>query len=390
MHVRRRPVLVALSLLAFSAATVTPAISNSAQAAAQGPPVAVQGTLQVAGHGAGASATAPSLRGVRVALYAMPTQPFMNKLRPGDRVQGKLVGVTTSAANGAYSIKVTHPAAIRSSAFDGIVNFEIWAAGHGYWTVYGYSRMLTAGNALVPMFGPATTAPEQAALTMYRVNKHDAAIPATSAGSGCWVLAPNGDLGPVEAKLQGLWSNIRGVKKDLSYTTGATSSVSIGVSIDGGKWGSGHDGHTTDTETSGGQDFPTLKGTNNKVGETEMEEGLFNTCEISGEVGTFPYAVDGGTAWAKSKPPKARFCVKELAGSKLHMDRTASFTFDSGVDLQDIFGIYLSASTGYSHSASIKYTYTTKGYACGTHSYPLRASDIAHGVVADSTVHGNA
>ncbi len=363
MHIRRRPALVLLSLLAFSVATVTPAITSSAQAAPQGPPIAVKGTLHVAGHAADAATTA-SLGGVRVALYAMPTQPFMNKLRPGDRVQGNLVGVTTSSASGAYSIRVTHRAAVTSSAFDGIVNFEIWAAGHGYWTVYGYSRTLTKSHALVPMFGSATTAPEQAPLTMYRVNKHDAANPDSS---GCWVLAPNGDLGPVETKLQGLWSNIRGVKKDLSYTTGGTSSISIGVSIDGGKWGSGHDGHTTDTETSGGQDFPTLKGTNNKVGETEMEEGLFNTCQISGEVGTFPYAVDGGTAWAKSKPPKARFCVHELAGSKLHMDRTASFTFDSGVDLQDIFGIDLSASTGYSHSASIKYTYTTKG-VCLRHS----------------------
>lgn len=40
----------------------------------------------------------PSLGGVRLVLYAMPPQPFMNKLRVGDHVQGQLVGVATSSA----------------------------------------------------------------------------------------------------------------------------------------------------------------------------------------------------------------------------------------------------------------------------------------------------
>jgi hypothetical protein len=152
---------------------------------------------------------------------------------------------------------------------------------------------------------------------------------------------------------------------------------------------SGTAGTNSVTETGGGQDFPTLRGTNNKIGRTKMEEGFFNTCQISAEVGTFPYAVDGGTGWVKSKPPKARFCVPELKGSKLRMDKTQSFTFSDGINLQDVFGISLSATTGYSHAAEIVYRYTAKAWACGTHSYPLRADDAAHGVVADATGHGN-
>jgi hypothetical protein len=87
-------------------------------------------------------------------------------------------------------------------------------------------------------------------MSMYRLDKHDAAIPAQVASSGCCVLAKGGDLGPRWVRLQGLWSTIPGVRKHLSYSSDSTSSVSI-------------------------------------------------------EVGTMPYAVGGGTGWVKSKPPKA-------------------------------------------------------------------------------------
>jgi len=368
---------IALGLAALATSVALPATASTtspAQAATKAPPIVVRGTLTVAGA-AGTQTSSRALGGDRVALYAMPAQPYMNKLQPGDRVQGKLVGVTTSSTSGAYAIRLTHPAALRSSAYRGLVNLEVWAAGHGYWTVYGFSRQAAGASS-----------PLRATLTMHPLSTPAAAAPASS---GCWVLAPNGDLGPVWTKLEGLWSTISGVKKYLSYTVGSSSSVSIAVEVNY-KWVSGQDGNNTVTSTTGGEDYPMLRGTKSRVGKTEMEEGLFNSCEISGQDATFPYAVDGGTGWIKSKPPKARYCVPQLAGSDIHMEKTQSFTFADGINLEATFGISLSATTGYSKEAAIKYTYTANGYACGTHSYPLRPGDTAHGVVADHTVHGNA
>lgn len=367
----------------IAAAALLP-ISLAAASASTAAPTTVQsGGIVVEGQLTGS----PSPGGVRVALYAMPPQPFMNKLRPGVHVQGKLVGVTTSSPSGAYAITVSHPAAISLSAFHGLVNFQVWADGHGYWTVYGFQRQITAGHALVPMFGPATTTPMRASLTMYKLNRHDAAIAPSILGSGCWVLAPGGDLGPVNVKLEGLWSTIKGVTKYLTYTTDASSSVSIGVEVNDGPWVSGHDGNTSVTETGGGQDFPPLSGTTNRVGETQMEEGFFDTCEISTEYGTFPYAVNGGTIYIKRNPPKATACVPELAKSNLHMWKTESYTFGDGIVLGGTFGIDLSATTGYTHQAEVTIHYTKNGYACGTNGKPLRST--ARGVVADATVHGN-
>ncbi len=241
---------------------------------------------------------------------------------------------------------------------------------------------------MVPLFGRATTAPMQANLTMDRLSKHDARISPSVMGSDCWVLAdPGGDLGPVKAKVEGLWSTIKGVHKSLSYDTDATSSVSIGVSIDDGPWVSGKDGHTSVTETGGGQDFPEVTGKTSVFGETKMEEGFFKTCEISVEVATFPYAVDGGTYYVKTKPPKATHCVQELKGAKLRMNKTESYTFTQGIDLGSTFGINLAATTGYSKQARVTYAYTANGFACGTNGYPLRTT--ARGVVADATNRGN-
>lgn len=149
---------------------------------------------------------------------------------------------------------------------------------------------------------------------------------------------------------------------------------------------SGQDGNTSVNDTAGGQDFPELTGKTSRVGETKMEEGL-ETCEVSTEYATFPYAVDGGTGWVKSAPPKATHCVPELKGSKLHMDRTEAYTFSDGINLGRLFGIDLAATTGDTKQAQISYVYSANGFACGTKSYPLRST--ARGVVADPASHGN-
>jgi hypothetical protein len=97
--------------------------------------------------------------------------------------------------------------------------------------------------------------------------------------------------------------------------------------------------------------------------------------------------VDGGTIYMKSSPPNATHCVPELAKSTLHMYKTESYTYGDGIDLEGTFGIDLAAATGYTHQAEISIHYPAKGWACGTKSYPLR--DVARGVVADASVHGN-
>jgi hypothetical protein len=328
----------------------------------------------------------PLLGGMRVALYAMPPQPVMNKLRPHDHFRGKLVGVTTSSHTGAYAINVSDAAAITSSAFNGVVNFEVWAAGHGYWSVSGFSREIVAGNKLVPLFSLAPATPMQATLLMHKLSKRGASVSPSAAADGCWLLAA--DDGPVWVTLQGMWSTIPKVSKTMSYTTDATSSVSIGVSVNDGPWVSGTDGTTSVTDTGGGEDYPEVSGKTSRDGQTEMEEGFFVSCEISTDSATFPYAVDGGARLVKATPQKARHCVPQENGTTIHLSRTRSYTFGDGINLGSTFGIDLSAVSGYSRETEVKYKYGMNAFACGTHNYPLR-SNVSGGVVADYTKRGN-
>jgi hypothetical protein len=88
-----------------------------------------------------------------------------------------------------------------------------WSDGNGYWSVFGFVRKIAAGNALVLLFGQATTVPMRVALTMFRLGKHDAAVPPIAATSGRRVLASHGDLGSKWTAVEGLWSTISGVHK---------------------------------------------------------------------------------------------------------------------------------------------------------------------------------
>jgi hypothetical protein len=383
---RSRPVLT-LGLAGLALAALTGSVISVPASASNTPSVAAN--VIVSGQITGTS----SPGGIRVALYAMPRQPVMVRLiKASKRIQGKLVGVTTSSASGAYAIRDTDPAAITSSAFYGVVNLEVWAAGHGYWTVHGMARRIAAGHKLAPLFGPARAVPQEANLAMLPQSASEAAASPASAADGCWVLAPGGDLGPVNADLEGLWSTIDGVQKHLSYTTGATSGTGMGLSTNyGNSWTADNAdaNENSVTNTVGAQRFPVLKNEDSKIGQTQVEEGFFEPCQIApGDYATFPYAVNGGDYWSGTHSPKATHCVQELAGGGFNMNKTQSITFSSGINLSVFgFGISLSSLTGYSHTASIEYDYSRNGFACGQRAKPFRGN--AGGIVADRTVHGN-
>ena len=382
----RRVLTLGLAGLALVALTGSAISVISAPASASNPP-SVAPNVIVSGQITGTS----SPGGIRVALYAMPRQPVMVRLiKANKRIQGKLVGVTTSSASGAYAIPDTHPAAISSSVFYGVVNLEVWAAGKGYWTVHGMARRIAAGHKLAPLFGRARAVPQKASLAMLPQSASEAAASPASASDGCWVLEQ--DLGSVNADLEGLWSTIDGVKKHLSYTTGATSGTGMGLTTNyGNSWtaDNANANENSVTNTVGTQNFPWLKNEDSKIGQTQVEEGYFEPCQISaGDYATFPYAVNGGDYWAGTHSPKATHCVQELAGGGFNMNRTQSITFSSGINLSVFgFGISLSSLTGYSHTASIEYDYSRNGFACGQHAKPFRGN--AKGIVADRTGHGN-
>lgn len=320
----------------------------------------------------------------------------MARLHVGEHVQNRLVGTATSTAAGAYTVRMSHPAAITSSVYNGYVNLMIMAAGHDYASLYGLPLKVTAGGTiprLTPMYGKATAVPARARLHLYRLSRSGqvptaatTAAADAAATSGCIILTQ--DLGPRWDRIDGLWSTIAGVRKNLSYTQGSTSTIGIGINVDGGGWVTGQAGTTSVTGGSSTVTFPEETGYTSVYDQSEFELGIFQDCTISPELEVFPYAWDGGALPATSSGnPQATYCVYEASGTTQSVNRNEAFNFQDGIGLVDTFGINLSSVTGYSSSTTLSYTYTRSRYMCGTHNYPARS--FPGGIVADATSSGN-
>jgi hypothetical protein len=331
---------------------------------------------------------APVLGGVRITLYAQPPQPVMRRLRVGERFYGKLVGTATTSASGAYTIRVTYPEAITSSEYYGNVNLMVEAAEPGWSTFYGVPRkVVDNGTKLVSTVSDTSGAPAKATLALHRVSKSDASVGVVPATDDCWVLTT--DDGPVLDRIDGVWGEMDGVRKYLSYTAGSTSTVGIAEDADGSGWVSGNNGTTTVVSGSMTQPFPEKPDYTSVIWRSEFEEGTFDSCEISADIASFPYGWNGGAYAETNSPPSATHCVYEPATSDPQVGSTAAMTWSDGISLGSPINVSLSSVTGYTSTTAVTYSYTVNGYFCGTRNYPGRSDPGPTDLVANSTVHGN-
>jgi hypothetical protein len=344
---------------------------------------------------------APSLSGIRVVLYAEPGPLFMKHLHQGERFYMKLVGSATSSATGAYTIRVSHPDAITSSENqEGIVQLWIMAGGHGYASLRGLpTRVADRGTMLAGLYQKPSLTGVSAALTLHHVTGPSvkghsvAAVDAVATGD-CWTLLD--DAGQTEGKVGGMWSTIKPVTKKLTYSDGSTTGTSIAISTStgGGNWSvSGNTGTNAVTNDSATQGFPNSTGNTSVADYTQMEVGVFESCEISADIAAFPYAVNGGASEPAASPPHATYCTYQAggAGDFVNLHTTKAITYTEGIDLSALgFGVNLSSSTGYSTDTSQENDFSAQGYACGVTNYPLRTTPVGPSAqVADEHSTGN-
>jgi hypothetical protein len=342
----------------------------------------------------------PSADRIRVYLYAEPGALFMKHLHQGQHFQMKLVGSAMSSATGAYTIRVTDPAAITSvENQEHIANLWVMAADHGYVAWRGVAvRVANGGTMLASMFGKASLSPLNAPLQMrhwHVQSSHSPAAVDVAATSGCWVLSV--DVGQVESTIGPMYSTIRPVVKKFSYVDGSTTGTDIALTSDasGDNYTlSGNTDSNSVTNDSATQGFPNSTGNISKDAQIEMELGFFNTCQISGDGAIFPYAVNGGAAEPDHPkgPPQARNCVHELGGvgDNVIEHTTKDETYSQGIDASALgFGFNLSSSTGYTTDAQSEIDFNAQGYACGGTNFPLRSDPGPSYVVADQFSTGN-
>jgi hypothetical protein len=80
--------------------------------------------------------------------------------------------------------------------------------------------------------------------------------------------------------------------------------------------------------------------------------------------------VGGASTWVPPTAPTANYCLSYAKGTTFTKDTTTAYNFSSGADLSGAIGIDLSARTGYSSSAKVKFVFGATRHLCGTNGYP--------------------
>jgi hypothetical protein len=245
---------------------------------------------------------------------------------------------------------------------------------------------------LAGLYEQPSLTPVRAALTLHHVTGHPAAAVDAAATGDCWTLAV--DDGQTVGKVGGMYSTIKPVTKELSYSDGSTTGTSIATSTTtSGTWSvSGNTGTNTVTNDSATQGFPNSIGNTSVAAYTQMEVGIFDTCQISADIAAFPYAVNGGATEPAASPPHATYCTYQAGGTGdyVRLHTTQAMTYTEGIDLSVLgFGVNLSSSTGYSTDTTQETDFSQQGYACGVTNYPLRTDPGPAAQVADEHSTGN-
>jgi hypothetical protein len=344
-----RKLAALIGILGLLAASLV-VMSSSAMAVARSGP---QGTV-VRGRLIGSSTG-----GRLVKLLVWPRAKVVAALRPGDRVPLQVAGSAITSPSGRYSIRVTSPAALESSADHGIVNLEVMTVTRAGFGAFSFPRRLVStphGAALAAVAGSARADPQTANLRLIH-----AAIRQPDTCGDMHLLS---SYGPQKTTVGDTYSIVKGVTMNFDYGNGQNSSLGVGIAGSGGFSASG----TYSISSTSEEDFPTQTGHVSTRYRTEFVYGLF-AVECAPDQ-TQPTSFAGGATTKSATAPAAGFCVSFQAGSTFIKDTTSAYNFTGGVDISGDIGINLSAQTGYDSSAELRYKFSITRLLCGTDADP--------------------
>ncbi|MDT7571077.1 MAG: hypothetical protein QOE05_1251 [Actinomycetota bacterium] len=340
-------------------------------------PVVVDGTLK---DSAGAD-----LAGQQVVLFAWPSNDAMQYLREGDSIKLQPVAKASTDAAGRFQMRLRAMADLKPQvAHDGVVNLEVLATGTQGIAAFNFGRALRAdadGEFLTdPSSAPApgTARRNQVAHALMRANGASTGNDTSDEArysKGCTSTlvvdygVKNGIVGQTN-------SQTTGVVHDFTYTSGASSSLGVGVSASGsyGSFSASGTNSQSSTSTWG------FASQGNNIAQrylTGWRFGKFSLyCYAPGcacttyQAQTFSFA--GGVSYQSVGFPGASLCVNFGAGGDFTKASYSAYNFVTGLSVAAVIGIDLSIHTGYSAEAKIHYHNNngTSRTLCGGGDYP--------------------
>lgn len=166
---------------------------------------------------------------------------------------------------------------------------------------------------------------------------------------------------------------------DFTYTSGATSTLGVGVSSSG-SYGSFKSSGTNSKSSTGSQGYAARAGKGYWGYRTLFKVSKFRYyCAYPGAAGVSFYETrstgwaSGATTaiWGSSQLPSATKCTPQEAGADFTKSTSTAITWSNGLDTSGVIGLDLSARTGYETDAKIFFDFPTVDQRlCGTADYP--------------------
>ena len=186
------------------------------------------------------------------------------------------------------------------------------------------------------------------------------------------------DFGARKVIVGSSYANAASTTGTFTYSSGASSSISVAYSVSGSK-GSYSKGGTTSISSKGAVGFGTRSGAYSyatyfkfgKYGDYCYDVGSKKNADSYYSFKVRPSSYAGGGTVNSSTTPTATKCTTfSGGGTTITRSSSSANTWTSGADLNAVIGINLSSKTGYTSTAKLSYKNNgSSKKICGTNDY---------------------
>lgn len=376
-------IAVAVGAVALAIAGVT-AISSSSRPAvveADTPPgLAIAAGRVVDDHGSPQA-------GVRVQLVAWPSVDQLAAQKVGETLPMRVVDVATTARDGSYRVGPASAAELTALRGSGTLDLEVYV--DGIETPASFSVPAGVPSDRVPVQaldnivrrGGAAGSPKGAVRTAHRPGvQWDHALGACTPISTTLLSTSIVPVKLGEAHVKNI-----NARASFTYTSGASSSLGVGVSVSG-TYGTFSSAGTVTRSWSTTIGFPNVTTGQSKSFGTSFQYGRYQVKCYALNIGPAewwyqyefrPIVLWGGTSMASVTPRDSSRCTQYLATATQSNETASAYTWTTGAQTAGFIGINLSSKTGHNAASKIVYTFGTTGWLCAVYGASPATAQVA-------------
>lgn len=368
---RRVASAAAAAGLALSLSCVNATTASAATADSTGPSAAAGVIYDSSGRAVGA--------GWSVTLIAQPNSATMKTLKAGDTVPTKDVSTAVTTSDGSYRLPLPADSVLAPFAdSNGTVNMVVQSEAANEPHQYSFSVDLPTQQAGAG--AQARTA--AAAIATPVVDLKALAAAKSTASTARTAITQGAPIGCGPATVLGTYANRHvqvgeaytssGATASFAYTSGASSSLGVGVSTSGASSGFSASG-TSDTSSSSTQGFGGISGNNGTKWVTGFT--VKKTRQICNSGVTYyrlaTSSFDAGNYSEDSTAFSSNAnCVPERNGDSFVTENQNAYTFGSGLNVGSLIGINLTAKTGWNSKTVVTFKFSKSMQLCGASGRP--------------------